>query len=52
MELVSHINDAKKIVHVKTSRQEFCLLHYDRLPDAATLKLGMFVEIKIKKDTI
>jgi tetratricopeptide (TPR) repeat protein len=48
--VVSHMNNAKEIVHVTTSRKEFRLLHYNRLPDVATLKLGMFVEIKMKKD--
>lgn len=49
--VVSHVNDAKKIVHVTTSKQEFCLLHYDRFPEAANLTLGTFVEIKMMKDT-
>ena len=48
--VVSHINNAKKIVHVTTSRRGFCLLHYDKFPDAANLTLGTFVGIKMRTD--
>ena len=49
--VVSHVNKDKKIVHVTTSKTGFCLLYYDRFPEAAALKPGSFVGIKMRKDT-
>jgi hypothetical protein len=48
--VVKHINNEKGVVHVTTSSSDFCLVHLNRLPEAKSLKVGMFVGVKVTKD--
>jgi tetratricopeptide (TPR) repeat protein len=48
--VVSHINEDKQVAKVTTSKRNFCLLYFDRLPEAEGLALWDFVGVKMRTD--
>jgi hypothetical protein len=48
--VVSHVNIDKGITRITTSKTGFCLLHFNKFPEAKNLSLGTFVGVKMRRD--
>jgi hypothetical protein len=48
--IVRHVNTEKSVTSVVFGKEEFCLFHHDRFPEAAALLPGQFVAAKLRRD--
>ena len=48
--IVRQVNMEKGVTAVVLGKDEFCLFHHDRFPDAAQLEAGNIVAVKLRRD--